>query len=114
MEARETINSKVTVTETEAPSAYHVAPRSETPSQVSGSDAAANATLGVSPVSVRMDGTTVKKKRGRPKKYGPDGSVNMALSSLPISSSVPPSKEFSSFHSSGKLRKLWESRTLLS
>ncbi|THU69092.1 hypothetical protein C4D60_Mb08t10720 [Musa balbisiana] len=32
---------------------------------------------------------TVKRKRGRPRKYGPDGSVALALS--PISSSAPPS-----------------------
>ncbi|RWW13757.1 hypothetical protein BHE74_00007623 [Ensete ventricosum] len=31
----------------------------------------------------------VKRKRGRPRKYGPDGSVGLALS--PISSSAPPS-----------------------
>ncbi|MED6210443.1 hypothetical protein PIB30_064175 [Stylosanthes scabra] len=105
MEAREAISTGVTVIGAEAPSAYHVAPRSEAPSQGPGPDAAANAVLGVSPVSVGMDGTAVKKKRGRPRKYGPDGSVNMALSPLPISSSAPPSNEFSSMHSSGKRGK---------
>ena len=30
-----------------------------------------------------------KKKRGRPRKYGPDESVKMALSPKPISSSAP-------------------------
>ena len=100
MEAREGISSGVTVIGAEAPSAYHVAPRSEAPSQVhvpeaAAAAAAAAAAVGVSPVSVGMDGTAVKKKRGRPRKYGPDGSVTMALSPLPISSSAPPSSDFS-------------------
>ncbi|KAJ6415311.1 hypothetical protein OIU84_004158, partial [Salix udensis] len=33
----------------------------------------------------------LKKKRGRPRKYGPDGSVTMALSPKPISSAAPAS-----------------------
>ncbi|XP_068649952.1 AT-hook motif nuclear-localized protein 1-like [Aristolochia californica] len=43
------------------------------------------------PVSVALAGsvTQVKKKRGRPRKYGPDGSVSLALSPMPISSSAP-------------------------
>lgn len=101
MEGREGINSGVTVIGAEAPSAYHVAPRSEAPNSVHNPEAAVvaagAATVGVSPVSVGLDGTTaVKKKRGRPRKYGPDGSVNMALSPLPISSSAPPSHDFAS------------------
>ncbi|XP_019443920.1 PREDICTED: AT-hook motif nuclear-localized protein 1-like isoform X2 [Lupinus angustifolius] len=95
MEAREGISSGVTVIGAEAPSAYHVAPRSEAPNQVHATDAAAAAAatvpttaLVVSPLSVGLDGTAVKKKRGRPRKYGPDGSVNgTALSPMPISSS---------------------------
>jgi len=109
-EGREGINPAVTVIAPEAPSPYHVAPRSEVPNQVhnpevtaapaaaaaGGGGSTAAATVGVSPVSVGLDGT-VKKKRGRPRKYGPDGSVNMPLSPLPISSSAPPSsKDFSS------------------
>lgn len=99
MEAREGISSGVTVIGAEAPSAYHVAPRSEAPNQVHVPDAAAAAAAAggvVSPVSVGLDGTAVKKKRGRPRKYGPDGSVTMALSPMPISSSAPPSNDFSS------------------
>ncbi|XP_061371041.1 AT-hook motif nuclear-localized protein 1-like [Gastrolobium bilobum] len=95
MEAREGMSSGVTVIGAEAPSAYHVAPRSEAPNQVHVPEAAAAAAVGVSPVSVGLDGTAVKKKRGRPRKYGPDGSVTMALSPLPISSSAPPSNDFS-------------------
>lgn len=95
MEAREGINSGVTVLGAGAPSAYHVAPRSEAPSQGHIPEAATASAVGVSPVSVGLDGTTVKKKRGRPRKYTPDGSVTAALSPLPISSSAPPSGDFS-------------------
>ncbi|KAL5062172.1 hypothetical protein RYX36_023909 [Vicia faba] len=105
MEGREGINPGVTVIGAEAPSAYHVAPRTEAPNQVHNPEAAAVAAgavaadasaIIVSPVSVGLDGS-VKKKRGRPRKYGPDGSVNMPLSPLPISSSAPPStNDFSS------------------
>ncbi|OIW21690.1 hypothetical protein TanjilG_08093 [Lupinus angustifolius] len=105
MEAREGISSGVTVIGAEAPSAYHVAPRSEAPNQVHVPEAAASVAAAsvISPVSVGLDGTAVKKKRGRPRKYGPDGSVNtMALSPMPISSSGPHSNDFSS----GKRGKL--------
>ncbi|KAK2407304.1 hypothetical protein P8452_69391 [Trifolium repens] len=104
MEGREGMNPGVTVIGAEAPSAYHVAPRSEAPNQVHNPEAAAAAAgtapaaapVGVSPVSVGLDGT-VKKKRGRPRKYGPDGSVHMALTPAPISSSAPPTlHDFSS------------------
>ncbi|XP_044501465.1 AT-hook motif nuclear-localized protein 1-like [Mangifera indica] len=85
MEAREGM-SGVTVIRAEAPSAYHVAPRTENPSQIDGSP-----TVAASSVSVALTGPTEKKKRGRPRKYGPDGTVAMALSPMPISSSAPPS-----------------------
>lgn len=35
-----------------------------------------------------------KKKRGRPRKYNPDGTLAVTLSPMPISSSVPLSSEF--------------------
>ncbi|KAL5859881.1 hypothetical protein ACOSQ4_001177 [Xanthoceras sorbifolium] len=89
MEAREGMSTGVTVIGAEAPSAYHVAPRTENPSQTAGSPAVA------SPVTVGLTGTTEKKKRGRPRKYGPDGTP-VALSPMPISSSVPHSGDFSS------------------
>ncbi|PON35865.1 PPC domain containing protein [Trema orientale] len=92
MEAREGISSGVTVIGAEAPSAYHVAPRIENPTQPSGSPHQVAAL----PVSGGLSDTTGKKKRGRPRKYGPDGTVTMALSPMPISSSAPPSGDFSS------------------
>ncbi|XP_028796535.1 LOW QUALITY PROTEIN: AT-hook motif nuclear-localized protein 6-like [Neltuma alba] len=50
------------------------------------------------PVSVAAaTGSTdvVKKKRGRPRKYGPDGKLALALSPMPISSSIPLTGDFS-------------------
>lgn len=70
----------------EAPSSYHVAPRAENPSLV-----APSTTVAASPASGGLgDSIPGKKKRGRPRKYGTDGTVNMALSPVPISSSAPP------------------------
>lgn len=76
----------------EAPSAYHVAPRMDNPpGQPAGSPP-----VTATPASAGLAATTGKKKRGRPRKYGPDGSVTMTLSPMPLSSSAPPSGEFSS------------------
>ncbi|KAI4384733.1 hypothetical protein MLD38_002845 [Melastoma candidum] len=43
---------------------------------------------GLTPTGVGCTPDVVKKKRGRPRKYGPDGSV-VALSPMPISASIP-------------------------
>lgn len=93
MEAREGMSSGVTVIGAEAPSAYHVAPRMENQSQAPESPAVA---ASQSPVDAGLAATTGKKKRGRPRKYGPDGTVTMALSPMPISASAPSSGDFSS------------------
>lgn len=106
MEGREGVNSSgVTVVGSDAPSDYHVAPRSENPTHNAGSappppvsppPAAALPAAGTMPV---------KKKRGRPRKYGPDGSVTMALSPKPISSSAPPPViDFSAEKQRGKVK----------
>ncbi|BBG98253.1 AT hook motif DNA-binding family protein, partial [Prunus dulcis] len=50
-----------------------------------------------SPMSLALTGTEVKKKRGRPRKYGPDKTVSSALSPMPISSSIPLTGEFSAW-----------------
>ncbi|XP_076954122.1 AT-hook motif nuclear-localized protein 1-like [Bidens hawaiensis] len=72
--------SGVTVVSSDAPSDYHISPRTEPPvaTQVGPTQP-----LNVTPVSM-------KKKRGRPRKYGPDGSVTQAalLSPKPISSAA--------------------------
>ncbi|XP_007052043.2 PREDICTED: AT-hook motif nuclear-localized protein 1 [Theobroma cacao] len=94
-------NSGVTVIGAEAPSAYHMAPRTENANQIGGG----STTVDASPVSVGLTGSTEKKKRGRPRKYGPDGTIARALSPMPISTSVPPGGgEFSSGGKRGRGR----------
>ncbi|TKY51960.1 AT-hook motif nuclear-localized protein 6 [Spatholobus suberectus] len=72
----------------EAPASFHVAPRIEN-------------NLDFSRAAVPAPATKVKKKRGRPRKYGPDGKVALgpvaALSPMPISSSIPLTGEFSAW-----------------
>lgn len=79
----------VTVVGSDVPSDYHVAPRSENPSQTPGSgpSPASGQPVGAGPA---VAGLRVQKKRGRPRKYSPDGSVPAALSPRPISSAAPP------------------------
>lgn len=75
----------VTVIGAEAPSNYHVSPRPDAPPQVTVSPSV------VTPTSSGMAGIIEKKKRGRPRKYGPDGSAVRTLSPMPITASAPPS-----------------------
>lgn len=101
MEEKESSGSGVAVTVSEAPESYRVAPRTENPTQLAGAPVIAAA----SPVSVAAPSTEVKKKRGRPRKYGPDGAragpasgaVSLALSPMPISSSIPLTGDFSAW-----------------
>ncbi|KAH0641441.1 AT-hook motif nuclear-localized protein 1-like [Solanum tuberosum] len=104
--------SGVTVVGSDAPSDYHVAPRTtENPSQVSGS-APQIMTIAPTPATGAGAGALalVKKKRGRPRKYGPDGvavpSTAAALSPKPISSAAPVSSPVIDFSSEkrGKIR----------
>ncbi|GLT78326.1 hypothetical protein SLA2020_498660 [Shorea laevis] len=96
MESREAVTTTtptggVTVVGSDAPSDYHIAPRTENlnpnPTQASAAPPPPQTT-----VQPRADaaGIPAKKKRGRPRKYGPDGTVTMALSPKPISSAAPP------------------------
>ncbi|KAL3615600.1 hypothetical protein CASFOL_041261 [Castilleja foliolosa] len=60
-------------------SSYHVGPRPE------------HFEPGTFPTaSVLMNDDSSKKKRGRPRKYKPEGSSSTVFSAMPISSSVPP------------------------
>ena len=118
MEVSNTLSgSGVTVVGSDAPSDYHVAPRTaaETPPVSAPPPAAvtppppASAPPPPPPpaAAVAVAGTVaiLKKKRGRPRKYGPDGSVAGALSPKPISSSAPPPViDFSAVSKRGKIR----------
>ncbi|XP_004515758.1 AT-hook motif nuclear-localized protein 1 [Cicer arietinum] len=101
MEASGGVSGGVTVVGSDAPSEYHVAPRTDNQTPATGSAAHTStavqgsdqppppphtAAISASPAATTMP---EKKKRGRPRKYAPDGSVTMALSPKPISSSAP-------------------------
>ncbi|KAF3661208.1 AT-hook motif nuclear-localized protein 1 [Capsicum annuum] len=93
--------SGVTVVGSDAPSDYHMAPRttSENPSQVV-KPQVVGVVVSPTPASTGPGGIVtgavagsgglalVKKKRGRPRKYGPDG-VAIPISPKPISSAAP-------------------------
>ncbi|KAI9091326.1 hypothetical protein K1719_028137 [Acacia pycnantha] len=88
----------IVTADNDARDGFHVASRNENSGQFAGgTEVAAPA-----PVSApaTMTGTqtlctNVKKKRGRSRKYGPDGSMALALSPMPISSSIPLTGDFS-------------------
>ncbi|XP_073133058.1 AT-hook motif nuclear-localized protein 1-like [Henckelia pumila] len=94
------VSSGVTVVGSDAPSDYHMAPRTTTENPIQGPGSAPPHVTVASPlVSITPPPGTatpvggvaaLKKKRGRPRKYGPDGSVAVALSPKPLSSSAPP------------------------
>lgn len=95
MEEKEGMSSAgVTVKGDEAPESFRVVPSGENPSQMSGSIVAATE---ATPISVAAPTAEVKKKRGRPRKYGADGSLSTALSPMPISASIPLSGDFSAW-----------------
>ena len=95
MEEKEGMNSSgVTVKGDEVPESFRIAPSSENPSQISGSTVAATE---ATPISVAAPASEVKKKRGRPRKYGADGSLTTALSPMPISASIPLTGDFSAW-----------------
>lgn len=107
MEEKESSASGVAVKGEEAPDGFRVAPRTENPTQLAGTPTI----VAASPVSVAVPSTEGKKKRGRPRKYGPDGAkagagagavagakaASLALSPMPISSSIPLTGEFSAW-----------------
>ncbi|KAL1371280.1 hypothetical protein HN51_001500 [Arachis hypogaea] len=114
------ISGGVTVVGSDAPSEYQIAPRTENPSPAGGSAAPIPAPAPTNqggalphppPHMAKMTSPPAtapgKKKRGRPRKYGPDGSV-VALSPKPISSSaplaLPPVIDFSAETKRGKVK----------
>lgn len=76
-----------------APTAVATAPAPTPPQPTSQAPTAANAPTPVAPQQppgvVGSDQGLKRKKRGRPRKYGPDGSLIRPLNATPISSSVP-------------------------
>ncbi|XP_010676643.2 AT-hook motif nuclear-localized protein 1 [Beta vulgaris subsp. vulgaris] len=93
MEAKEGGNSGgVTVVGSDAPNEYHLAPRNENNVGaiiVSGAQLAGTTPAPATQMGLQTPVTSMKKKRGRPRKYGPDGAVTVALSAKPISASAP-------------------------
>lgn len=103
-------SSGVTVVGSDAPSEYQIAPRTaDNPPQTAGSTPPSTTQPASTPSASAPPPTAAstvpgKKKRGRPRKYGPDGSVSVALSPKPISSSVPPPVIDFSTEKRGKVR----------
>ncbi|KAL1201171.1 AT-hook motif nuclear-localized protein 3 [Cardamine amara subsp. amara] len=78
-------------------------PRPENPNPFSGPPTTASAAAAITenaapPFSLTMPpenaSSELKKKRGRPRKYNPDGTLAATLSPMPISSSVPLTSEY--------------------
>lgn len=103
IEGREMNNSGVTVVGSDAPSDYHISPRTEPPTKLTPTGpkpqsitaqmaamAATSPSYPAAPPPAGVTPLTEKKKRGRPRKYPTDGSVKKALSPKPISSAAPP------------------------
>ncbi|RRT45451.1 hypothetical protein B296_00034623 [Ensete ventricosum] len=67
--------------------------------------------LVVAPAGVGAEGT-VKKKRGRPRKYGPDGSLLRPLNPMPISASAPTGLVYASVAAVGAAMKRGRGRPL--
>lgn len=84
-EAVTSATTGVTVVGSDSPSEFHIAPRSENPTPTSAPPPPATQPAAPPPPPA----LPLKKKRGRPRKYGPDGTVTMALSPKPISSAAP-------------------------
>ena len=84
MEGKEELGTGVTVKGDEAPQGFCLSARPENPSQPGAPTMAATPPVGM--VAPSSDG---RKKRGRPRKYGPDGTPAAALSPMPISASIP-------------------------
>lgn len=114
MEAKDennNVSSMATVKADEAPDSFRAAPITENtgPGPLPGPTVLPAAATSASPVSMVAlesvlaprsapgSGSETKKKRGRPRKYGPDGKLALTLSPMPISSSIPLTGDFSAW-----------------
>ncbi|KAJ0106469.1 hypothetical protein Patl1_18636 [Pistacia atlantica] len=96
----------VTVVGSDAPSDYHIAPRSENPTANPNPTPGSAPAPAPTPQAATAATFPAKKKRGRPRKYGPDGTVTMALSPKPISSAAPSPPVIDFSGSAEKQRKM--------
>ncbi|KAL9237091.1 hypothetical protein vseg_011679 [Gypsophila vaccaria] len=86
-----------------APQGFYMAPRPGNPSPNPNPNThqqygAPNIGASIQPVHLSgtpLASTVGKKKMGRPRKYGPDGPPRPALSPMPISASIPLTRDFS-------------------
>ncbi|KAL8256064.1 hypothetical protein R6Q59_031131 [Mikania micrantha] len=113
LEEKEEMNtSGVTVVGSDAPPDYPTAPKTDASNQLTTTGsirqsitnqlATSSPPYPAAPLPAGVTPLPEKKKRGRPRKYGPDQSVSKALSPKPISSTAPPVIDFSA----GKTSKL--------
>ncbi|XP_076905691.1 AT-hook motif nuclear-localized protein 1-like [Bidens hawaiensis] len=98
----------VTVVGSDAPSEYHITPRTEAiPQSITNQLATSSPPYPAAPPPAGVTALPEKKKRGRPRKYNSDQSgVRKALSPKPISSAAPPPVIDFSAGKSGKIRPL--------
>ena len=95
MEEREGTNNNTTSLNHQAAAAYPMdPPRPDNPNPFSAPPTTSSVGNAAPPFSLTMPTETAssekqKKKRGRPRKYNPDGTLAVTLSPMPISSSVP-------------------------
>ncbi|XP_024997058.1 AT-hook motif nuclear-localized protein 1-like [Cynara cardunculus var. scolymus] len=96
MESRENMTPAVETIAPEAPSSYQLAQRTDSPTAQIGNPSQTMGPLGFSPVAGGMPSSLAKKKRGRPRKYGPDGvgasggASGRTLSPMPLSAASSP------------------------
>lgn len=111
------IDGGLTVVRSNAPSEFHIAPKSETsnprPTSVAPSlqpPQNSFASTGPPPATEGFSTRQMKKKRGRPRKYGHDGAA-VTLSPNPISSAAPTTShviDFSAAEKRGRVKPATE------
>jgi len=75
----------------DTPTDYPAVPRTGIPAFSGGPAADSTSQGGIPPMQMVAP---AKRKRGRPRKYGPDGSLNLAIPPKPTSSSIGKAAKF--------------------